>query len=248
MNKILIFSGAGLSADSGISTFRDPDGLWMKHNVDVVCNINTWHDNYDSVHQFYDKIRGKLGEVKPNKMHKELAYWQSRMGEDFEIWTQNVDDLLERSGCVDVKHVHGSLRTLICEDCEHVWDIGYNIADSNCPKCGNDIVKPNVVFFGQHAPMYTDLIHSFTEARKDSSNTIIVIGTSGEVVPLSWIIGNYKEEKEAFKILVDVGPRNVDLSIFDMCMIDKCENSYSNLSLAIQDRINRSLTKETLKL
>ena len=97
MAKLIILTGAGLSAESGLRTFRDSNGLWENHSIDVVCNGATWRANYDLVQTFYNDRRTQLASAAPNAAHRMIAGWQQRY--ETVILTQNVDDLLERAGC-----------------------------------------------------------------------------------------------------------------------------------------------------
>mgnify|MGYP000187338856 CR=1 FL=1 len=115
--KILFFSGAGLSADSGLSTFRDANGLWDRYNIDEVCNFITWRQNYELVHEFYNARRLQYKDAKPNKMHEMIADIQKMYPESTTIITQNVDTLLEKAGCKDVMHVHGRIDYIHCVHC-----------------------------------------------------------------------------------------------------------------------------------
>jgi NAD-dependent deacetylase len=249
LNKLIVFSGAGLSADSGIATFRDSNGLWHNHDLNKVCDINTWEANYDLVHKFYDERRQEINNAKTNKMHEMLANLQVKYGiERVELWTQNIDNLLEKAGALDVKHVHGNVDEMICTTCDHVFNVGFEKeVKHECPNCLDYFIKPNVVFFGQTAPMYSQLISRFHEARIDKDCTIFVIGTSGNVVPMHWIIGKYKENKEAFKILCNKEALDVNMEIFDMCFIDNAVNVVDNLKLALEDRLDGVLTKDKVK-
>ena len=244
MNKLIVFSGAGLSADSGIATFRDSNGLWHNHDLNKVCDINTWEANYNLVHEFYSERRLEISIAKTNKMHEMLANLQVKYGANrVELWTQNIDNLLEKAGAIEVKHVHGRAGEMICMSCDYVWEVTSEVA---CPMCGHEVIKPNVVFFGQTAPLYGEMISRFHEARIDKDFTILVIGTSGNVVPMHWIIGKYKESKEAFKILCNKETLDVNMEIFDMCFIDNAINVVDNLKLALTDRLNGVLTKDSL--
>ena len=107
---LIIFSGAGISAESGINTFRDTNGLWENHSIKEVCSENTWKHNFEAVHTFYNQRRVQLSEVQPNNAHKVVATLKKQYGDDCYVITQNVDDLFERAGCEDVLHVHGELK------------------------------------------------------------------------------------------------------------------------------------------
>lgn len=181
---LVVFTGAGLSADSGISTFRDANGLWENHKIDEVCNHLTWKRHREQVYGFYNGLRAKLPTVAPNPMHCLLADWQRRYSQ-VTLITQNVDDLLERAGCADVMHVHGYLPEMQCEACGTVWSIGYAAwgLDDTCPKCGSKKgVKPHVVMFHENAPLYANMWRVFRNLR--AQDVLVVIGTRGEVVPI----------------------------------------------------------------
>jgi NAD-dependent deacetylase len=205
MGRLIIFTGAGISAESGIATFRGNGGLWNNHNVEDVCDQLTWKQNFDLVHEFYNQRRVDLGKVIPNATHQAISDWQKRY--ETIVLTQNIDDLLERAGCRNVVHLHGFLTEMHCTACGHVWDIGYtewkttdsctNVED-NC-KCKKGI-KPHVVFFNAPAPMY----HVFNKTMKGltSEDVILVMGTSGMVIP----IDSYLFDRPGFKILNNLEP------------------------------------------
>jgi len=185
MKKLVILSGAGLSAESGLSTFRDNDGLWEKHRVEDICDIHTWRNNYDLVHRFYNQRRTQLGTVQPNAAHRQIAKWESAYPTI--LLTQNVDDLLERGGCKEVTHLHGFLTEMQCKACGNDWPIGYTEwSDTDrCPRlrCRSRAgVKPNVVFFGESAPMYTRLFKTMESLQ--AGDVLLVIGTTGAVLPV----------------------------------------------------------------
>jgi len=202
--NLLVFTGAGLSAESGIATFRDKNGLWENHSVDDVCNYITWKKNFDLVHRFYNERRMQLGTVQPNHAHAMIADWQARY--EAVVITQNVDDLLERAGCKDVIHVHGNLAKMHCEACGEVWDIGYRAFDAGnevCvnPKCDSKRgIKPAVVFFNQSAPEYSTMYRAFSSVPKDG--VIVVIGTSGQVINIGTMVNQY----QGYKILNNLEP------------------------------------------
>lgn len=191
MRRVLFFTGAGISADSGISTFRDNnDGLWTRYNPDVVANLSTFEQNKELVFKFYNERRVALKDVQPNKAHIEIGSLQQRYGTDkVAIFTQNIDDLFERGGCTVVHHVHGDIKKTRCLlDLSHVVDVGYNTtsAEDTCATCGGG-VKPAVIFFGEQAPMYRLLYETFFKATPD--DLIVIIGTSGNVISTSYLIG-----------------------------------------------------------
>ncbi len=211
--KLVVFSGAGLSADSGVPTYRDSGGLWEGHDFLTLATLSTWRRNAPLVHRFYDDRRVKLGTVEPNPAHRMLADWQARFGAV--LVTQNVDDLLERAGCADVLHVHGRLTEMRCMACGRTWDIGYRAwGDEERCACGSrDDVKPGVVFFGEGAPGYERMGRLFDELTV--RDALVVIGTGGEVVdigavaaatPASTVLSNLDSsptlDDEAFSIVL----------------------------------------------
>lgn len=188
MAKLVILTGAGLSAESGVATFRDSNGLWENHRIEDVCHIRTWEKNFELVHHFYNARRTQLASVDANAAHRMMAEWERRY--DTALFTQNVDDLLERGGCQQVIHLHGFLPELRCVYCGHVWNIGYEAWDfrNTCPrpKCGTTgLVKPNIVFFGEQAPQYVRMWATF-EAM-DKGDVLLILGTSGVVLPVNEI-------------------------------------------------------------
>lgn len=180
-DKVMILSGAGLSAESGIRTFRDSDGLWEEYDVMQVCSTQGWEADRELVTQFYNARRIDLADKKPNAAHIAMAELEREFPGQIINLTQNVDDLLERAGCKEVIHLHGTLTDLRCESCGHVWDIGYRAqrADERCPACGSDSVRHNVVMFGEPAPNYR-----FIQPSIDESGLFVAIGTSGQVIDI----------------------------------------------------------------
>jgi NAD-dependent deacetylase len=185
--KVIFFTGAGISAESGIKTFRDSDGLWENHKVEEICNAQTWRKNKEKVFKFYSERRIQLGEVQPNHIHNTIAEIQHILGKDnVIIMTQNVDNLLERAGCKDVLHLHGFLPEMKCVGtykCNHIWNVGYTetAPDMVCPKCGGES-KPNIVFFGDEALNYHFMKQHFRSAYEE--DIIVVMGTMGNVVAI----------------------------------------------------------------
>lgn len=180
MAKVVIFSGAGISAESGLSTFRDADGLWEKYRIEEICTAGCLNWNRENTLTFYDARREKLASVTPNSAHYAIAKLQEQYPKDIALITQNVDDLFERAGCKDVLHLHGFLPRLRCEQCGTTQLIGYNqqSRDISCQNCGGAF-RPDIVFFGESAPMYEHLY----EAMEDCE-FLSIIGSSGNVVAM----------------------------------------------------------------
>ena len=199
--KIIIFSGAGLSAESGISTFRDSNGLWENHKIEEICNEATWKSNFSKVHNFYNQRRTQLASVQPNEAHKTIKRMWDKFGDDLIVCTQNVDDMLERSGIPreNILHLHGFLTEMQCTACGHNWDIGYsefNIETDRCPRCGSlKGVKPSIVFFGGNAPKYMNMYNNLNFLYADNSR-LIVIGTNGNVVQIDELTKHIHPKKK----------------------------------------------------
>jgi len=180
MAKVIIFSGAGISAQSGINTFREEDGLWNNHRIEDVCMAGCLNKNRKQTIEFYDDLRVSLKDKEPNYAHKEIARIKSKYPNDISVITQNIDNLFEKANCSEILHLHGFLTEVYCEKCDYKVDIGYlpqYEALTKCPKCSVDKLRPNVVFFGERAPMY-DLL----DEELEDCEMIVVIGTSGSVI------------------------------------------------------------------
>ena len=191
----MILSGAGLSAESGIRTFRDHDGLWENHNVMKVCSTQGWIEDPAYVTRFYNDRRRDLKSKVPNHAHEVLAQLEKEYrGRVFHL-TQNIDDLMERAGGKDTIHLHGTLTELRCEACTQTFDIGYapQKGDEQCPHCGNKRVRHNVVMFGEPAPNY-----AYIQEAIRHSTLFIAIGTSGTVIDITGIAKQFKHS-----ILID---------------------------------------------
>ncbi len=177
--KVLVLSGAGISAESGISTFREEDGLWNNYKIEEICMAGCLEYNRAATIDFYDDLRLKLKDKKPNSAHKVIASLKEKYGDEIAVLTQNIDDMFEKAGCKDVVHLHGSLKKLVCESCGEGFDIGYEKQDDfipNCPSCGGKI-RPDIVFFGEQASMYR-----YLEEAVQTCTMVVVIGTSGNVI------------------------------------------------------------------
>ena len=206
MKKIMILSGAGLSAESGIHTFRDHDGLWENHDVMKVCSTQGWIEDHKYVTRFYNDRRRDLEFKEPNHAHEVLA----RLEHDYRgrviHLTQNIDNLMEKAGAKDVIHLHGTLTDLRCEACTEIFDVGYapQEGDESCPQCGNTRVRHNVVMFGEAAPEYSHLQEAIRHC-----TLFIAIGTSGTVIDIVPIAKEFKHS-----ILIDP-KRQETASTFD---------------------------------
>lgn len=177
--KVVVLTGAGISAESGLPTFRDADGLWEGHEPLQVATPEAFEADPALVQRFYDERRAALARVRPNAAHEALARLEAALGDDLHLVTQNVDDLHERGGSRRVHHLHGRLRAAWCTACDarHEWT--GTLADSPpCPACSAAALRPDVVWFGE-MPYGMDEIHaSLWEA-----DLFVSIGTSGAVYP-----------------------------------------------------------------
>jgi len=180
MAKVVVFSGAGISAESGISTFRDSGGLWENYKIEEICSAGCLDWNYDATIEFYDKRREDIADKEPNKAHKEFGALKKRHPKEVALITQNVDDLFEKAGCEDILHLHGFLREVRCEACGFLDDIDYaklrEAYSDGCPRCSHPL-RPNVVFFGEAAPKYADMYKELQDCEM-----LVVVGTSGNVI------------------------------------------------------------------
>lgn len=181
MKKIVVLTGAGVSAESGISTFRDANGLWEGHDVMEVATPEGWERNQELVLNFYNKRRRQLKEVDPNPAHHALKDLEEQY--EVHIITQNVDDLHERAGSSNVIHLHGELkkaRSTFDEDLVLDWEDDIKQGDF-CEH--NHQLRPHVVWFGEGVPMMEKAMQLTSEA-----DILVIIGTSMQVYPAAGLI------------------------------------------------------------
>lgn len=231
--KLIVFSGAGLSAESGLSTFRSVNGLWSKHAIEQVCDLTTWEANYEAVHSFHNARRAEVGVAMPNDAHRFVAEWQRRYKTI--ILTQNVDNLLERAGCTDVIHLHGHVQEMICMECQNVWNIGYRPWETNdrCPLCGSvGHVKPNVVFFNEFPPNYRFFKRAFKDL--EHNDIVLVTGTSGKVIS----VGRYLMGCPGYKIFnaLEASPTP---EVYNECILLPATQAFPIIDRILRDRITR---------
>lgn len=184
MRHVVFLSGAGISAESGISTFRDSGGLWDTYDVMEVCSAGAFQRNRHFIMDFYNKRRKDLATVQPNPAHFMIAALQREFPDQVLNLTQNVDDLFEKAGCLNTIHLHGELTKARCERCGFVWHIGYRDIDpeERCPSCKGSSVRHHVVMFHEEAPEYEHLYAAIEGLVHDGM--LVVIGTSGFVLPI----------------------------------------------------------------
>lgn len=197
--RIVVLTGAGISAESGVPTFRDADGLWEGHRVEDVATPEGFDVDPDLVLRFYDERRRAVASVAPNAAHEALARLEHEIGDDLLVVTQNVDDLHERAGTGNLVHMHGELRRALCTACGARPDwTGDLLGRPPCPVCGERMLRPDVVWFGE-LPYDLDRIEQAVLA----CDVFVSIGTSGAVYPAA----GYVALASAF------GARTVELNL-----------------------------------
>ena len=185
IENIVILTGAGISAESGVATFRGPDGLWEGHRVEDVATPEAFARDPDLVQAFYDRRRAKLKTVEPNDAHRALARLDAEWRGELLIVTQNVDDLHERAGAGRILHMHGELKSAWCLGCDarSHWAKDL-ISGPACPACGvRGLLRPDIVWFGE-MPYEMDRIE---RALRDA-DLFVSIGTSGAVYPAAGFV------------------------------------------------------------
>lgn len=182
--RIVILSGAGLSAESGLGTFRDVDGLWQKYDLEDVATPEGFARNPALVHHFYNARRANSAAASPNAAHRALADLQHSGVAEVTLVTQNIDDLLERGGARDVIHMHGQVMRALCAGCGHRWDAPAVMQpDDRCPACMTAATRPDIVWFGE-VPYHMEEIG----AALVQADLFVAIGTSGAVYPAAGFV------------------------------------------------------------
>ncbi len=185
IRNIVILTGAGVSAESGLATFRGPDGLWEGHRVEDVCTPEAYRRDPALVHAFYDARREKLGTVQPNAAHEALARLDAEWPGELLLVTQNVDDLHERAGSKRLLHIHGELTRGWCLSCGNrfAWT-GPMGEEASCPVChAEGRVRPDIVWFGE-MPYGMERIDEALQR----CDLFVSIGTSGAVYPAAGFV------------------------------------------------------------
>jgi NAD-dependent deacetylase len=182
MKKLVVLTGAGMSSESGIKTFRDSGGLWEEYDVSEVATPMAWKRNRELVLRFYNERRRQLASSKPNEGHLGLARLEKYF--DVQIITQNIDDLHERAGSTKIVHLHGELtKARSCADPSLIYDIGYRDLNpgDNCEK-GSQL-RPHIVWFGEEVPMMDEAVNLTANA-----DIFVVVGSSLNVYPAAGLI------------------------------------------------------------
>ena len=226
MAKIIFFSGAGVSADSGISTFRDSDGLWENYKIEEICQAGCLSWNREATLSFYDARREDLKDKKPNLAHILISELKNEYPKEIAVITQNIDDMFERAGCKGVIHLHGFLQELRCESCGFIKNIGYTkqYREEKCPTC-KEYLRPNIVFFAEAAPMYEKLY-----AELEDCEVFVCIGTSGAVLNIDML-----SQWAKYKILNNLEPSNlIDERYFDEVYYEKASVAITKIISSVK--------------
>ena len=210
MKKIVVLTGAGMSAESGINTFRDANGLWEGHDIMEVASPLGWQKDKEKVLDFYNKRREQLLTVFPNEAHKALVALEKKY--QVNIITQNVDDLHERAGSSQVLHLHGELlkvRSTKNPDLIYDWKKALNLGDV-CEE--NSQLRPHIVWFGEAVPAIYEAIPMV-----ENADIVVVIGTSLAVYPAAGLVHYAKPGAPVFV----VDPNRPDVALKNVVYIDE---------------------------
>jgi len=221
MRSVVVFSGAGLSADSGIQTFRDSDGLWENHKVEDVAAYKAWWKNKELVLRFYEERYNKYSDCKPHEGHEALA----KLEEKFKVThiTQNIDYLLEQAGCSNVVHLHGTIGRKKCERHRDILPVGaygfqQHVCDYKaeskgpvkmgdlCPTCKKQL-RPDIVWFNEAVHMGNEEMKEWVREVKYNDGVFICVGTSVQVYPAGYLVSFFSQVKN--KYIVDPKPQRV---------------------------------------
>ena len=207
MKKITVLTGAGVSAESGVSTFRDSDGLWENHKVEDVASIDGWYRNPQLVLDFYNARRAQLFQVRPNSAHLAIAELEKEY--KVTVVTQNVDNLHERAGSTKIIHLHGELTKVRPENCcndrdgyseETVFDIGADEINLGDMAPNGAQLRPHIVRFGEAVPKIEAAIEAV-----EAADILLIVGTSLQVYPAA---GLYRYAKMGTPIYI-IDPKDV---------------------------------------
>jgi len=190
MKNIVILTGSGISAESGLQTFRSEDGLWLNHRVEDVCTVEAFERNPAQVHAFYNELRPIMMKAKPNAAHQAITMLQQELPDvSINVVTQNVDLLHEKANSKNIFHIHGRIDECVCMNCGHIIKTAGDMeSDETCPNCDvQGMIKPNIVFFGE-MPQHMDEV----DYMLSHCDMFIAIGTSGVVYPAAGFVRQAK--------------------------------------------------------
>jgi len=191
LHNIVILTGAGISAESGLRTFRADDGLWEDHRVEDVATPQAFRRDPELVQRFYDARRENVLAAEPNAAHRALARLDREFSGELLIVTQNIDDLHERAGARHVLHMHGEALSALCLACDarHRWT-GTLLGAPGCPACGEPAMRPDIVWFGEMPYEMDRIFAALTRA-----DLFVSIGTSGAVYPAAGFVQQAKSAR-----------------------------------------------------
>lgn len=240
--NIVILTGAGISAESGLTTFRAEGGLWSGHRIEDVCTPDALARNPDLVCGFYDERKKAASQALPNLAHEALAelerFWRSAALGNFTLLTQNVDDLHERAGSQNLIHMHGELNSAYCMDCG-VQFVRYGPLEDNreCPSCSQESLRPDIVLFGE-TPRCLPAI----EAALEACHIFVAIGTSGNVLPAAGFAAEAKSHgAETLLLNLEIPELPVQISDCRMGLASQIVPQWvSELRLKMHDTMQRS--------
>lgn len=188
-NKIVFLTGAGISAESGLATFRSENGLWNNHRVEDVATIEAYWRNQDYVHDFYNTMKPELWDAKPNLGHLAITKLQQEYPAEVHIITQNIDTLHEKAKSKNIYHIHGQINQAVCMNCGYVLETWGDVSSETvCTNCGvMGMMKPNIVFFGENL-----LCMDKVEELLRKADLFVSVGTSGVVFPAASFVQTAK--------------------------------------------------------
>lgn len=226
MKKLTILSGAGISAESGIKTFRDGDGLWENHNVTDVASPEGWRKDRALVLEFYNQRRRQLHEVQPNEAHQLLADLEKYF--EVQIITQNIDDLHERAGSTNILHIHGELfKSCSCNNKNLIYDQKEDINIGDKAEDGAQL-RPFIVWFGEDVPLY-----NVARDKVRDADILIVIGTSLQVYPAAGLIHEIKDDC----LLIVINPNETEFGYGQRAVVMK-ESATRGMKLLFDKLVN----------
>ena len=232
MKNIVILTGSGISAESGLKTFRSEDGLWLNYRVEDVCTVEAFEKNPVFVHGFYNQLRPIMMKAEPNAAHLAITRLQEALpGITINVVTQNVDLLHEKAGSKNIYHIHGRIDECVCTNCGHLVKTPGDVeGDEPCPQCQMEgMFKPNIVFFGE-MPKYMDEVDKMLSA----CDMFIAIGTSGVVYPAAGFVRQAKWHG-AKTCLFNLDPCE-NSSAFDEEILGKASQTFPKF---VEDLINK---------
>lgn len=228
MTNIVVLTGAGVSAESGISTFRDTNGLWEKYNIEDVASPEGFENHPSIVHRFYNIRRAQLKQVQPSAAHIALAELEQAWHKkgDFMLITQNVDDLHKRAGSQRLIHMHGELLKIRCKFCQgifhHEEDLSTEARCVSCAQSGG--LRPDIVWFGEE-PYGMEQAYSALE----KADIFVAIGTSGQVYPAAGFVGFVHQNGRSAKTL-EINPNPTYESHFNQLIQEKAATGILKLA------------------